>query len=152
MQRRPTAHFLALLHVAVWVEGQHLWRGTSGVARRSIAAAASVSCPRLPNLRLSRKLGNLGQEKGGGSDSACDVVFDRNAPLSCAAYASRVADRCSAGGSALRTREDAAGGPGHSRAAARERAATRQTEGRERCAYEVKHAPVARSDGHMRQA
>ena len=40
MQRRPTAHFLVLLHVDVWVEGQHLWRGTSGATRRSIAAAA----------------------------------------------------------------------------------------------------------------
>ena len=120
------------------------WKDSTCGAARPVSPAAALRL-----LLLSCKLGNLGQETGGSSDSACAVAFDRNAPLSCAACASRVADRCPAGG---RTEDAAAVGRGQSRAAAREQAATRQTEDRERGAYEVKHAPVASSDGHMREA
>lgn len=79
------------------------WKdSTCGAARQARPAAA------LRRLLFSCKLGNLGQETGGSSNSACAVAFDRNTPLSCTACASRVADRCRGGGAALRTREDAA--------------------------------------------
>ena len=69
------------------------WKDSTCGAARPVSPAAALRL-----LLLSCKSGNLGQETGGSSDSACAVAFDRIAPLSCAACASRVADRYPDGG------------------------------------------------------